>query len=649
MRQVSEQYKENIKKYGKQLDSKISYSLGEEEIILGSSQLNAITTSFEGSILKSVMKQIVIDSNVEIPISTQINYKFGVLVDNEYEYINYGDYIVYKVEKKEDTNSYEITAYDRMLLAMKDYQRFGVTYPITIRNYLIELCEYLQIDFANATTNFVNYDKVIQNELYLKEDGGSLSYTFRDVLDEIAQATASIICINNENKLELRYISNSSVATINEQNLKDINVNFGEKYGPINSIVLSRAGNSDNIYLKDDESIALNGLCELKISENQIMNGNDRDEYLSGILTKLDGLEYYINDFSSTGITYLELCDRYNITIGENTYSCVMFNDEVNVTQGLEELIHTDMPEEGETDYSKADKTDRRINQTYIIANKQEGEIEALVSRTDEIQDSLNNVYTKDQVNSLIINAETGVTNTFSEAGGNNIFRNTGLWFENTEDDAQQNPYEFWNGVVVKTTEDKASNQNALLLQDTTLYQQEQVPNGKYTASFKYKKLLELADVKVIINDKEYELTETEETEFVTGLKDEDGNYIVDPIEVSSQNIKIQFVSDTDDACEIYDLMVNAGSVKLAYSQNQNETTTDTVNISKGITITSSNTETTFKANSDGIRTLDNSGNVLAKFTDKGMTTKEMIVENKGEISGVLIQQIGNQTWFTKI
>ena len=95
--------------------------------------------------------------------------------------------------------------------------------------------------------------------------------------------------------------------------------------------------------------------------------------------------------------------------------------------------------------------------------------------------------------------------------------------------------------------------------------------------------------------------------------------------------------------------MVNAGSVKLAYSQNQNETTTDTVNISKGITITSSDTDTTFKANADGIRTLDNNGNELAVFTDRGMKTKEMIVENQATICNTLIQDISGQTWFTRL
>ena len=105
---------------------------------------------------------------------------------------------------------------------------------------------------------------------------------------------------------------------------------------------------------------------------------------MQDILDTLDGLEYYINDFSSTGITYYELGDRYNITIDGNNYSCIMFNDEINITQGLEELIHTDMPEQSETDYTKADKTDRRINQAYAIVDKQNGIITNFVSQTTE-------------------------------------------------------------------------------------------------------------------------------------------------------------------------------------------------------------------------------------------------------------------------
>ena len=120
-------------------------------------------------------------------------------------------------------------------------------------------------------------------------------------------------------------------------------------------------------------------------------------------------------------------------------------------------------------------------------------------------------------------------------------------------------------------------------------------------------------------------------------------------IEVNSNHINVEFISDTNNGCEIYDLMVNAGNVKLAYSQNQNETTTDTVNISKGITITSTDTDTTFKANADGIRTYDKNENRLTEFTDTGMITKKQIVEDEAEIVGILIQRVSKQTWLTKI
>ena len=159
--------------------------------------------------------------------------------------------------------------------------------------------------------------------------------------------------------------------------------------GPVNSIVLSRSAESDNVYLRDEDSVSANGLCEIKIKDNQIMNFNDRSDYLEDILEKLDGLEYYINDFSSTGICYFDLCDRYSIQIGNNNYSCIMLNDEINVKEGIEELIYTDYLEESETDYTKADKTDKRINQTYLIVDKQNQTIEALAEEVGEYDDRI--------------------------------------------------------------------------------------------------------------------------------------------------------------------------------------------------------------------------------------------------------------------
>ena len=146
--------------------------------------------------------------------------------------------------------------------------------------------------------------------------------------------------------------------------------------GPINSIVLSRSAGSDNIYKKDQNSIEENGLCELKISDNQIMNNNDRSQFLDEIAENIFGIEYYLNDYVSTGIMYYDLLDMYNVEIFGKTYNCLMLNDEQLITQGLEENIHTDRPETSETDYKKADTTDKKINKTNLIVDKQGQKIE---------------------------------------------------------------------------------------------------------------------------------------------------------------------------------------------------------------------------------------------------------------------------------
>lgn len=385
MKTHTNRFKEEIGSFGRQIDSIITYKLNGVTQTLTSENLNGVTPTFQGSILKSVMKQLDVDSNINIPIGTSINYKFGVLVDGKFEYLDFGNYVVYSSEKQEDYDSYKIVCYDKMLYSMKQNEDLGVAYPISVRDYLKALCNKLGLQFKNANENFANYSRMIKQELYV-----GLDYTYRDILDELAQVTASTICLNENDELELRYISNDAVDTIDEEYLKDINVNFGQKYGPINSIVLSRSAESDNVYLQDEESVQANGLCELKIVDNQIMNWNDRSDYLPEILNKLDGLEYYINDFASTGIAYLELCDRYNVEIGDNTYSCVMLNDELEVTQGLVENIHTDMPEETETDYTKADKTDRKINNVSLIVDKQQKEINALANKIVDISSTAN-------------------------------------------------------------------------------------------------------------------------------------------------------------------------------------------------------------------------------------------------------------------
>lgn len=408
MKQHSKEFEKEITLLGKQQVVQITYG----DVVLTSEDINSATPSYEANLLKSVMKSLVLDSNKDIPLRTEINFKYGLLVNGEYEYLDYGTYIVYSSERKEDTRSYEIKCYDKMLWSMKDYEKLDVTYPCTIVKFINTLCK--KLGYTLGTTEFANKDRQLKDDVF---DG--INYTFRDVLDDLAEATASTIYVKDstlilgqpndkdivldtENNLtiiteESQEISvegasygetQTANATFEENSFKDINVNFGAKYGPINSIVLSRSAGSDNVFLQDEDSIKANGLCELKISDNQIMNQNDRSDYLQEILSTLDGLTYYINDYTSTGIMYLDLLDVYSVKIGDHVYDkCIMLNDEQNITQGLEEYIETNEPEQSETDYKKADKTDQKLNQTTLIVDKQAQQIQGVINQIGDRSD----------------------------------------------------------------------------------------------------------------------------------------------------------------------------------------------------------------------------------------------------------------------
>ena len=387
MKQHTIDFKSQLTELGRQLRGIITYgnTTLEEEI-------NAITPHYEADILKSVMKQLDLELTVDIPLNTVINCQIGILVNGDYEMLNYGNYVVYNSEKQEDTGTYKITCYDKLLYSMKQNEDLGVKYPIKIKDYLIALGNKIGLSVANTT--FYNQNMKIPSELYLGQD-----YTYRDILDEIAQATGSIICLNENDEIQVKYPTQTN-DTIDEEFLKDVNVDFGQMYGAINTIVLSRSGESDNIYYP--ETLPENPI-EIKIKDNQIMNFNNRSDYLQGIYNALNGLYYYINDFTSTGILYYDVGDLYNVKIGENTYQCLMLNDEINVTTGIEEIIHTDMPEKSETDYSKADKTDMRINKTYLIVDKQNQKIKSVVDNVTKQNTKISQItQTVDEINSKI-------------------------------------------------------------------------------------------------------------------------------------------------------------------------------------------------------------------------------------------------------
>jgi hypothetical protein len=167
--------------------------------------------------------------------------------------------------------------------------------------------------------------------------------------------------------------------------------------------------------------------------------------------------------------------------------------------------------------------------------------------------------------------------------------------------------------------------------------QENSVKNDTYTISFYYKKLNAAASCYFSINNEQYELTATTWTRFIQ------------TVNIDTTTIRVSFNSDVNNGLEIFDLMGNIGTEPEIWTQNPNETRTDTVTIGKGIQVNSSEKNTYTRIDADGNRTFNaDTHEVVAEMTDKGVVTAE-IEANKSQIGGILTQEIDGQTWISSL
>ena len=396
-------FKEAINEYGKEITA--SFSIGgatyrDEDIV-------SMNPHYEGSLLSSVMKCMDIELSGELKESvsaivgiaiagkavvgvaeaTDINTikspKFGVKApsDTDYSYIQYGTYLVKEKKYDKEKNTILLECYDLMLLSMIPYD-LVMEYPteptednpaVTVKDLLDAICA--RLGWKKRYTTFVNSDIVIDEEKY------DASYTFRDVLGEIAQVAGGMIAFVGD-ELDVIYPKDSG-EVIDSSNLKTLQM--GEPFGPVNSIVLARSPQEDNIYLRDEESISMYGLTELRIENNQIIDSH-REDFIEGISKALFGLRFEVYELESFGIGYLNLGEFFTIqTPDEVSHKVLMLCDDLKITQGLSEESRLEAPEATATDYKAASTTDKVLNKTILKVDKQSQQITALVTKTENI------------------------------------------------------------------------------------------------------------------------------------------------------------------------------------------------------------------------------------------------------------------------
>lgn len=306
------------------------------------------------------------------------NLFFGIqLADGTIENVPVGTMNVY--EKTSDT---EFKFMDNKMFFNRKFDTETLTYPSTPLKAALEACRQAGVELA--TLDFLNKDINIPSEVFFGYDA-----TCGDVITAVAQASCTFATINRENKLEFRWFRNVDFTIPLDNQYKYPTIETA--YGPINSLVLAREPQNDNVYIQDDESIKSNGLTELKFSDNPFL---DIDRYTSrnAIWNRVNGFKYIPFIASVPGQFHLDIGDVIKLQIEDGAYiNAYMMNHSMSYAGGIKSEFSTPALTKSQINYSVASTLESKILRTELTVDKIKGEIN---SRIQEITNKIENIDT---------------------------------------------------------------------------------------------------------------------------------------------------------------------------------------------------------------------------------------------------------------
>lgn len=428
MLKITNTFKEKMKKYGKQLDTYLYFN----NTLVKKRYIKNTEYNINGELFTSIMRQVEIEiedypllsendiltvkqvneikngsldltkvsklSNGEclaedILTATNVKLKLGVkFLENEnYEYADYGEFVVYDKEEIIEKRSKKIYLYDHMIDTHVKYddnplQLDYSSGEIRVVDLLQAICN--KFKFTLKTLLFTNSEKIIEEDKYL-----GLGMTYRDILDEIAATSGGFIKIFNKD-LYVSYPTETG-EIIDENDLEKLTINNLE--GPYNTVVLARSPQEDNILwpegIPDEERISV------RIDNNQIMD-KERKKYIVDIYEKIKNFSYTTLEIQSFGFGYFEFGDIVTVRdLKGNYYRTYIQNTNIKITSGIKEKIFVNKTNFSETKYQYATSIEKRMRNAEIIVDKQEGKIRNLVSQTDGLNENVTNlILEKDRI-----------------------------------------------------------------------------------------------------------------------------------------------------------------------------------------------------------------------------------------------------------
>ena len=296
---VTDKFKQAMKEPVKMVTA--SLVLDDNTVITGQDKLIKITIDSSGHLFGTATSVI----NIEL-FGTDYNlvdHTFSVVaktlidaVNDTWEEANLGLFYVEESTADFEKKTTKIKGYDLMgKLAKTPYNSGTIQFPCTVKELINQLAGRFDFTVDTNLDNLPNITYQIPEDLYAKIS----NCTYRDILGEIAGATATIAVFNGKT---LSFRDSKKKPDEDEiwtyDNLKTLK--YKPKYGPVNSLVLARTPQEDNVAVADNASVANNGRTEVKLANNEILD-DDRRKLITPIFNSVKDFSHHPFEAETTG------------------------------------------------------------------------------------------------------------------------------------------------------------------------------------------------------------------------------------------------------------------------------------------------------------------------------------------------------------
>lgn len=296
---VTDKFKQAMKEPVKMVTA--SLVLDDNTVITGQDKLIKITIDSSGHLFGTATSVI----NIEL-FGTNYNlvdHTFSVVaktlidaVNDTWEEANLGLFYVEESTADFEKKTTKIKGYDLMgKLAKTPYNSGTIQFPCTVKELINQLAGRFDFTVDTNLDNLPNITYQIPEDLYAKIS----NCTYRDILGEIAGATATIAVFNGKT---LSFRDSKKKPDEDEiwtyDNLKTLK--YRPKYGPVNSLVLARTPQEDNVAVADNASVANNGRTEVKLANNEILD-DDRRKLITPIFNSVKDFSHHPFEAETTG------------------------------------------------------------------------------------------------------------------------------------------------------------------------------------------------------------------------------------------------------------------------------------------------------------------------------------------------------------